>query len=422
MGIIELVGIKKSGNQISYSFSVTDDLRGYFSDKPFVIEYPENIEAVPDAIAAIPFVCNVLPIVWLTDSVLRIKELDKAFYECIPNVRNGFETMFPESTFAGRIDVGKIFTCEIPGNGSSAAFFSGGLDAVNTLVNHLEEKPALISIWGSDIRFDNADGWEVVHSGIAEYAEKYSLPDVVIHSSFREFDDERSLDKKFRQQLKDGWWHGVKHGIGLLGHAAPYAYLHRISTVYIASSNCPADGLVRCSSNPLTDNHVRFANAKVVHDGFEYSRQDKVRNVADYVNRTSDKLSLHVCWESQSGSNCCRCEKCYRTMVGLVAEDADPVDYGFADTRMAMKNFQKHLVNRHRNDVVLQKHWTHIQKRIIENRRSLKKHPDWKDIKWMLKADFWHPETLTVPVSMRGKLSQYKFYQFLHRVKVKIRG
>ena len=414
--------VVKNEKCISYEFAVTDGLKNYFSAKSFIIEYPENIETVPDAIAAIPFVCNVLPIVWLTNSALQIKELDKAFYECIPNVRNGFETMFPESTFSGKVDVEKILTCEIPGNGSSAAFFSGGLDAVHTLVNHLEEKPALISIWGSDIRFDNADGWEVVHSGIAEYAKKYNLPDVVIRSSFREFDNEGSLGRRFRQQLQDGWWHGVKHGIGLLGHAAPYAYLHGISTVYIASSNCPADGPVRCSSNPLTDNHVRFAAAKVIHDGFEYSRQDKVRNVADYVNRTGDKLSLHVCWESQSGSNCCRCEKCYRTMVGLIAEGADPVDYGFADTRMAMKNFQKHLVNRHRNDVVLQKHWTHIQKRIIENRRSLKKHPDWKKVRWILKADFWNPETLKAPKSVRGKLSQYKFYQFLHKVKVRIYG
>lgn len=414
--------VVKNENRISYEFAVTDGLKNYFSEKTYLIEYPESIETVPDAIAAIPFVCNVLPIVWLTNSALRLKELDKAFYECIPNVRNGFETMFPESSFDGKIDVEKVIVCEIPGNGSCAAFFSGGLDAVNTLVNHLEEKPALISIWGSDIRFDNADGWDVVHRGIAEYAEKYNLPDVMIRSAFREFDDERLLDRRFRQQLQDSWWHGVKHGIGLLGHAAPYAYLHGISTVYIASSNCPADGPVRCSSNPLTDNHVRFAAAKVVHDGFEYSRQDKVRNVADYVNQTGDQLLLHVCWESQSGSNCCRCEKCYRTMVGLIAEGADPVDYGFADTRMAMKNFRKHLVNRHRNDVLLQKHWTHIQKRIIENRRNLKKHPDWKAVRWMLKADFWHPETLKAPMSVRGKLSQYKFYQFLHRVKVKIHG
>ena len=418
---IVLRQINKQGNIIAYDFSVSTGLTKYFSGKPFVIEYPENMESVPDSVAAIPFVSNVLPIIWLTDSVLRLKELDQAFYDCIPNVRGGFEQMFPESVFAGQILVDRVVECDIPASGGSVTFFSGGLDAVHTLIRHLDEKPALLSIWGSDIRFENADGWEVVHRGIAEYAEKYDLSDVVIRSSFREFDNEGMLDKDFSEQLKDGWWHGVKHGIGLLGHAAPYAYLHGLSTVYIASSNCPADGHVRCSSNPLTDNHVRYGNARVIHDGFECSRQDKARDVVDYVRRTGDQVSVRVCWESQSGSNCCRCEKCYRTMVGLIAEGADPVEYGFSETRSTIQNLKKHLVCNYRNNSVLQRHWVHIQNSIIAHRSELGSHPDWKSVKWLVKADLWHPETLKCPMTIREKLSQFRFYQKLHELKVKIR-
>jgi len=206
---IVLHQVQKRGNAIKYSFSVSDELENYFSSEPFVVEYPENVEAVPDAIAVIPFVSNVLPIIWLTDSTLRLKELDKAFYDCIPHVRGGFEKMFPESVFGGTIVVDSVVECGVSVSEKSATFFSGGLDAVHTLTRHLEEYPALISIWGSDIRFDNVDGWEIVHKGIAEYAEKYRLPDVVIRSSFRNFDNERVLDEAFSKQLKDGWWHGV---------------------------------------------------------------------------------------------------------------------------------------------------------------------------------------------------------------------
>ena len=56
---IALHRISKVGNTITYLFSASEELVEYFSEKPFVIEYPENIEAVPDAIAAIPFVCKV---------------------------------------------------------------------------------------------------------------------------------------------------------------------------------------------------------------------------------------------------------------------------------------------------------------------------------------------------------------------------
>lgn len=419
---IVLQKINKVSNTISYGFSVSEGLSSYFSGKPFVIEYPENIETVPDAIAAIPFVSNVLPIVWLTDSVLRLNELDKAFYDCIPNVRGGFEQMFPESTFAGQILADNIVECNIPASGRSAAFFSGGLDAVHTLIRHLDEKPALVSIWGSDIRFENANGWEVVHKGISEYAVKYNLPDIVIRSSFRVFDEEGLLTNTFGAQLRDGWWHGVKHGVGLLGHAAPYAYLHGLSTVYIASSHCPEDGHVRCSSNPLTDNHVRYANAKVVHDGFERSRQNKVKDVVDYVNRTGDQLSLHVCWESQTGSNCCRCEKCYRTLVGLIAECADPVMFGFEASQTTLSNIRERILGNPIYFETITSYWTHIQKRIIDNQKILRKGSTWKYIKWIVKIDFWHPETLKRPMTIRERLSQYRFYQKLHELKVKLRG
>ena len=421
---IVLKQISKIDNVISYDFSVSEGLAGYFSGKPFVIEYPENIESVPDAVAAVPFICNVLPIIWLTDSVLRVKELDKAFYECIPNVRRGYETMFPESAFAGKVAVDRIVPYDKPSKGGSAAFFSGGLDAMQTLVSHLEQKPALISIWGSDIRYENKEGWEIVHRGIQEAVQKFDLPDVAIHSSFRDFDNEGALHRQFREQLKDGWWHGVKHGIGLLGHAAPYAYLKGLSTVYIASSNCPTDGPVRCTSNPLTDNQVRFVGARVVHDGFEFSRQDKVHNVVEYVQKTGNQVSLHVCWESQSGGNCCHCEKCYRTMTGLLAEGADPVEYGFQDAKESLADMHRYIVSQCTDMQTLPDYWPHIQRRICENKQLLQSKPYWKQIKWMVSADFMHPETLKMPLSyrIRSKLSTFQFYQMLHNLKVKLHG
>jgi len=109
-------------------------------------------------------------------------------------------------------------------------------------------------------------------------------------------------------------------------------------------------------------------------------------------------------------------------MVGLIAEGADPVDYGFEYTRNTIQNLQRYLVDWHRYDAVLQKHWTHIQKSIIAHRFELKKQPDWKYVKWLVKADFWHPETLKKPVTIRERLSQYRFYQKLHELKVKLRG
>lgn len=415
--------IKKNATIIEYDFSVTDNLKNYFSGKPFVIEYPETIEPVPDAIAVIPFVCNVLPIIWLTDSKLVLNELDEAFFRCIPEVKKGYETMYPESVFRGEIFVNHVIACNVSGTGKKAMFYSGGLDSIQTLISHLDEKPDLISIWGSDIKYDNEKGWKLVYSAVEEAAQKYNLKDVVIHSNFRGFDNEGILDKEFHAQLKDGWWHGVKHGIGLLGHVAPYAYLHGLSTMYIASSNCPADGAVRCASDPKIDNYVRFAKCQVIHDGYEFSRQDKVHNVVEYCNKNDTRINMHVCWESQKGSNCCRCEKCSRTIAGLIAELVNPNEYGFLDVNTGdMQSYV--LLGGKLNQHLSKTCWKQIHDRMLQNEKKLRKTSYWKDIKWIVKSDFTHMETLKMPLEYRLKQRLYTncIYRFAHEVKVRIKN
>lgn len=414
---ISLITIEKRGTILEYVFEATGGLSKYFSGNPFFVEFPWDISQVPDAVAAVTFVCNVLPLIWLTNAELVVPELDQRFYECIPNVKKGYETMFPESIFAGKVTVRKIIRCDRLSTGKTAALFSGGVDATQTLISHFDEKPDLISIWGSDIRFDNALGWERTHAGIRRTAQKFALTDVVIRSSFRDFDQEGVLSQEFSKQLQDGWWHGVKHGIGLLGHAAPYAYLNDVSTLYIASSNCPADGPVRCASNPLIDNNVCFVNCNVVHDGFELSRQDKLHNIVKFRRTTGNEVSLRVCWESQSGGNCCHCEKCYRTMAGLLAEGADSADYGFEYAAQTIPKMRENLLNSNAfNSVVAKRHWIHIQKGMLENLEDVQRQKYWKHIRWITRADFHHFETIkpTLFYRIRGCLLRLGFYQILH--------
>lgn len=401
MEIIKLNRIIKESNTIQYEFSVTKGIKHFFSEKPFFIEYSENIENVPDAVAAIPFVCNVLPIVWIVNVSLIINELDENFYKCLPAVKNGYQIMYPETPFKGEIEVLKTVSNNGEITEKCAAFFSGGLDSVQTLISHLDESPDLISIWGSDVRLNNSRGWERVYSAVEETAKEYQLTSIAIRSSFREFDREDILEEYYSKQLRDGWWHGVKHGIALLGHVAPYAYLHNLSIVYIASSNCAADGKIRCASNPLIDNHVCFGRCKVVHDGFEYNRQDKLHNIVKFCRVTGHTIPLHVCWQSQSGGNCGHCEKCYRTIAGLLAEGENPEKYGFHDIEDALNNMQifvtEWLVDRN----VLKRHWVYIHNCAVKNKRLLQKAPYWKKFKWILKADFSHPEKLRMPFCFR---------------------
>ena len=388
---IVLNGIKKEGSKISFDFFVSEGLSSFFSGKPFVIEYAENIEAVPDAVVAVPFVCSVLPIIWLTNSKLVLKELDEDFYHCIANVRKGYEEMFPETQSQGEIDVGKIVCCNKPTNEKTAAFFSGGVDSVYTMLQHLDEKPDLLAIWGADIRVENESGWQVVYKGLRESADNFALPLYTVRSSFREFDSEENLDNRFNKNLQSGYWYGVKHALGIIGHAAVHVWMHQITTVYIASSNWPEVGKDRCASDPTTDNHVRFCCCKVCHDGYESHRQRKIRSIIEYTNRNpKKKVPIHVCWESQSGNNCSNCEKCFRTMLGFWIEGADPAEYGFTydDTvfdriyRLIALNIKK----------VPRYTWTLMKKELGEKWEDLSGMRYRHKLEWMLNFDFFNLE------------------------------
>jgi len=361
----------------------------------------------------------VLPVIWIADAQLEVPELDEAFWNCLPELKKGYEAMYPETVFAGELQIGMIAACDRKSAGKSAAFFSGGLDSVQTLIRHVEEKPALISIWGSDVAFDNEAGWELVSRPIREYAEKYQLEAVTIRSGFRAFDLEWELDKVYQKQLRSNWWYGVKHGLALLSHAAPYAYLKGISTVYIASSNSEDELEIRCASDPTLDNYVRFADCRVIHDGFEFGRQAKVHNIVEYVRRTGNALPLHVCWESQEGSNCCECEKCYRTMVGLMAEGEDPVGYGFENSVETLGKMRRVLIGEKKLKENVAIEWLNIHRTVVANQEMLQAKPYWKYISWVAESDFENWQSLTLPLSvrLRGWLSQFRLLQKIYNLR-----
>ena len=130
-------------NRIEYITENSEGIADAFR-KPFEywIEYNENVEAVPTSIAVIPFVCNVLPIVWVMDAELFVPEIDEDFYNSLENTRDAYIKMYPNIQFKGKLSAAKIvknvktFHNE---KKKATAFFSGGVDSWATLVSHIGE-------------------------------------------------------------------------------------------------------------------------------------------------------------------------------------------------------------------------------------------------------------------------------------------
>lgn len=359
-----------SNNTIEIEFRVTGVAEKYFCRNKFYAKYSCEIEDVPYGIAVIPFVCNVLPIAWLTNSQIICKELDADFYESIPNFRKGYEQMYPFLDFQGSISCAKIdYKSEldiIKSKGKSLMFFSGGVDAFATLFAHIDENPTLFILLGSDIKIGNKIGWNNVSKQLSQTAETYKLNALQCESNFREIISESLLTGMVNDLgVVGGWWHEFQHGIGLLGHAAPLVWKYNYTKIYIASTFTQRDyGKVTCASDPTIDNYVQFSGASVCHDQYEYNRQQKIEHIVEYAKSSRTRPILRVCWQGDKGLNCCRCEKCYRTIVGLSVEGEDARKWGFDKSDLSI--IEKDLKYYRRVSPWCIPFWQDIQNRIKE--------------------------------------------------------
>ena len=388
MGKISIGNVQQNNNQINILFNVSDDLKEYFNDtESMKIEYSMDIGIVPKSLMVIPFLCNVLPIIWITNSELNVDEVDKCFFEQIENIKNGYEKMYPMLQFKGSINVGNVIdnSREIE-NGNVACFFSGGVDAYTTLYRHLDEKPILVTVWGADIKLADKTGWSNVSLHTKQVAKEFGLEYIFIKSNFREIVNEPNLDHLVVKS-NDMWWHGFQSGISLIGHMSVIAWEKNLSKDYIASSFPEyMKGKYTCASDPTIDNYVRFANCHTVHDGYELDRQQKINYIVDETNKRNSKTSLRVCWISSGGLNCCKCEKCYRTILELISEGGNPNEYGFKwrdkDIKRCEKDFKYKIVSSQFN---INQYYPSIQKAFLKNRHRIESYDSYK---WLVKMDF----------------------------------
>lgn len=328
MGYISILKPNVQEGHLTIPFECSDELKKYFTSFHFSVEYSETVAGVPDSILVIPLVCNLLPLVRLTNCSLNIETLDKDFYDGIEKIKAGYVKMYPMLEFKGNLQVKRLASTPSPsGARRNAAFFSGGVDAFATLVAHAKEYPVLLTVRGADIALDDEEGWSNVTQHVKVTQDTFGCDAIFIMTNFKCFLNYKTLQDLISKS-KESWWHGFQYGIGLLGLAAPMACIKGFSTIYIASSHTKNEQ-VTCASHPSIDNHVAYCGCRIKHDQYEYTRQNKIAHICEYVHKTNKKLFLRVCWMSRGGKNCGICEKCLRTIYGILAEGRDPENFGF---------------------------------------------------------------------------------------------
>lgn len=344
MNTLSLKKIINDGNKVLYEYNVDGEWQKYFSDEAFCVEYDQCVKDVDESILAIPFVASIIMVAWLFDGEIRINSLDKSFYNCLDDVKKGFEKIHPKATFKGNVKVKKLVDNKYCEGERVLSLFSGGVDAVNTLTRIFDKKPLLVTLWGADVSVNDIVSWENVKEQIEIYAKNYQLNNTYVKTNFRTFVNESLLHCFVMNNYNAGWYLGFEHNLGIIGCLAPICCINGISEVYIASSfTINERGIIPCASDPRTDASIKFSDTQIIHDGFKFNRQDKIAQICDYKKKHLNSINVRVCWKSDDGYNCCNCEKCFRTMAGILIEGENPVDYGFYNINNAAKRIKKFI-------------------------------------------------------------------------------
>lgn len=375
-----------ASNRINYTYNVAGPWAEAFHLGPaadwflrsngvwqFFAGYDRDMAGLPPSIAVIPFLANLVPLAWFYDATIHVDEIDQDFLESLAAVKEGMARRHPNATLGGRIVARNVVRNEPRAGNATLALFSGGVDATYTAVTKKDMKPILVTVWGADIYLKQNEIWKDVAERNRKIARDFGTRFAPIKTSMRSFLNNGMLQERFAKPLRfPNWWYSVQHSIALVGLCAPLAWKTGAGQVIISSSySVKDDPETKCCNWPDIDGNMRFFGTSVLHHDFAVTRQKKVQALAAHVRETGSRLDLRVCWKALQSNNCCKCEKCARTIYAIIAEGEDPNDMGFVCTDETYAELQELIQN---GAIQPGTFWTEVVTRMKENR------PGWQDV------------------------------------------
>lgn len=324
--ILSNTEVNSSENKIVYIQETSFRLKRYFRED-FFIYYDEDLTQVPESILNIAYVANIYPICWFLGATLKVKSLDKNFYHSIEKVKSEFAKFYPEILYRNSsLIVEDIQNIEYSSS-NKAMLFSGGVDALYTYSKLNNDNVHLITIHGADIEIHNVAQWEKIKDITRSLELTKNNPNNFIKSNVRRF--YRSKVEKLIYDNNQDWWTLIQHGLSLTSLIAPIAYKKGIGELYIGSTLDASKDFLTWGSSYI-DNYIAWASTKVIHDGQEANRFDKMRLLCNYFDEKNIPTPFRVCYHNKNTKlNCSMCTKCYRAIVTLIVLGKDPKAYGF---------------------------------------------------------------------------------------------
>ena len=197
------------------------------------------------------------------------------------------------------------------GVGSS---FSGGVDSAYTLWRHLPDNESnphyqishCLTINGFDGNsdLDNSEGFSRIEQVMQPMMDRLGIQFVVCKTNYMAFSDPMILKQSFGAMV-----------------TSPALVLGGLFSAFYIPSSYRFDDFFRDGSHPIFDHLIATESMETIHDSAHLKRTQKTEAISGWSETYS---TLRVCFgetgydkETNSIQNCCRCEKCIRTMKTL---------------------------------------------------------------------------------------------------------
>lgn len=351
--VLNKINVKQTqmGTLVQYDYDVPAAFQKYVrNDKSFdnmlFVEFPEDVTQIPPAVLAIPFVGIMLTVTMLLNVGIQVPELDSRFFSSVVDIDRCFRKMYPKAQIKAIVTADRIVDCSYTPLDKKSLFFTGGVDATSALVELVDASPLLVNIWGGDLWITDDSSHESLKLYLDQLAESLNLKYYFIKTNARAMFNEDKLgylcDPLLGHKNNHGWWASIAHILSMTTTIAPWAWKNRIATHYIGSSY---DGQTKTfdSNNEELICAIRYCSCNFAMVDRLIGRNEKVKKIVRFRQENGTPISLKVCWQRTAGKNCCACEKCYRTIMNLIVNHANPNEYGFVVTSKTLYEMRKFL-------------------------------------------------------------------------------
>jgi hypothetical protein len=347
--VLKIKSYRRSRHIVEFSIDTEGKTRFFLHGRKAFLTYASvEISEVPDSIVNVPIIGVLYPLAMTLGDEIVVDELDLDFYFSLVKLKKIISIFYPHLPVSkSNLTVFNIVKNNVKPNGF-CILFSGGVDSTALLLNSLDGRPCLVTIWGADIPLHDIYRWRKLTDYIINLSKKLEL-DYYFIAFYNPIDVTR-LDAFFRHKMYgNDWWGGVAAGITTPSLTAPTLFALRKDLRM--SPGLPKHLLYPWSDTSLIVDNIRVAGLSVVSGDENLSRIDKVRVIAEKEKELKIRgvdLMIRSCFKEGTLWNCGYCEKCARTITGLYLCNLDPNALGFqvGDLSKYFRLLKLHILTR----------------------------------------------------------------------------